>query len=291
MDHRALFRVALADGQVRWAAGTPADGPTGLLAPETSLDRALGSDGPGIAEMFQAQPVEDVPTSATILAPVQSQEVWAAGVTYEMSRDAREEESAAESDCYRRVYDAERPELFFKAAGWRVRGPGESVGIRTDSAWDVPEPELTVVLDAQHQPVALTIGNDMSSRSIEGENPLYLPQAKCYEGACAIGPCLVPFDAVTVGDLEIRMTITREGAAVFEGTTSTSLLHRSVTDLAGYLARTLSHPVGAFLMTGTCLVPPDTVTLREGDVVAIGIDGLGTLSNPVATVGADAVRG
>jgi 2-dehydro-3-deoxy-D-arabinonate dehydratase len=217
--------------------------------------------------------------AARIAPPVGSQEVWAAGVTYLRSRDARVEE-ATEATPYDRVYEAERPELFCKSAGWRVRGPGEPVAVRGDSTWDVPEPELTLVLDANARIVGYTIGNDVSSRSIEGANTLYLPQAKTYDGSCAIGPAIVPATEIAP-PFTIRMTIERDGEAVYGDTTSTEQMRRSFDELASYLGRALTLPAGAFLMTGTGIVPDPPFTLQEGDTVTITVDGLGALTNTV----------
>jgi 2-dehydro-3-deoxy-D-arabinonate dehydratase len=192
-----------------------------------------------------------------------------------------ESEEAGGDRFYDLVYDAERPELFFKATSRRVRGPGETVGIRSDSNWDVPEPELTLAINRDGKVFGATVGNDMSSRSIEGENPLYLPQAKVYTGSTALGPCLL------VGSLpgpedEIVLSISRDGGEVFRGATSLSQLKRSYDELAGFLFRENDFPDGAFLMTGTGIVPDHPFTLRTGDVVRISIDGIGTLENPVA---------
>jgi 2-dehydro-3-deoxy-D-arabinonate dehydratase len=238
-----------------------------------------GAGGPGPLA-GPAGAGEPVPPGHRLLAPVQSQEVWAAGVTYRRSREAREAESDAGMDLYAHVYGASRPELFFKSPGWRVRGPDEPIRVRADSAWNVPEPELGVVLDASLTPVAYVIGNDVSSRAIEGENALYLPQAKVYDGACAIGPALVPVGAVAP-PLAIRLQIMREDLPLFEGETSTGQMRRSIGELVAYLGRELSFPHGCVLLTGTGVVPPDEVTLRPGDLVRIHIDGLGVLANPV----------
>jgi 2-dehydro-3-deoxy-D-arabinonate dehydratase len=209
---------------------------------------------------------------------VEDQDVWAAGVTYAPSRDARQAESAY-SAIYQAVYDAVRPELFYKARGSRVRGPGEPVLIRSDSTWDVPEPEIALVLSSACEVAALTIGNDMSSRSIEGANPLYLPQAKVYDGSCALGPCLVPVPDRR--DMAIQLVIERSGEVAFRGTAPASWMLRTFEDLARWLGRALSLPAGAVLLTGTPLVPPPDFTLAEGDQVSITIEGLGTLANPV----------
>jgi 2-dehydro-3-deoxy-D-arabinonate dehydratase len=219
-----------------------------------------------------------------IQPPVGSQEVWAAGVTYLQSRDARVEESQTSggSDLYKRVYDADRPEIFFKSAPWRVVGHGQDVAIRKDSAWDVPEPELTLFINSKGSIQGYTIGNDMSSRSIEGENALYLPQAKTYDKSAAIGPCLYVIDEPISQETNISIVIKRGDKALYEGTTPLSRMKRSLDELAGFLFRELTFPSGCYLMTGTCLVPPNDFTLQPGDVVEISIDGIGTLANTVA---------
>lgn len=219
----------------------------------------------------------------TLLAPIDSQEIWAAGVTYERSRAARMTESEAAADMYWRVYDAERPELFYKADAWRTRGPGEDIRVRYDSRWTVPEPELTLVLTSSLHIAGFTIGNDVSARDIEGENPLYLPQAKLYDGSAALGPWIVPVESVVDPyALGIHCRILRDGAEIWRESTTTGQLHRRLDDLVTYLGRCNSFPAGAFLMTGTCLVPPDTLSLRSGDAVEVAIDGLGMLHNTVA---------
>lgn len=276
---RALFRVRLEDGSLRWASG---DGdPERLLSPEVSLERLLG-EGADLAAAA-ASSGDPVPPSAGIVAPIERQEVWAAGVTYLRSREARGEE-AKDRSLYDLVYDAERPELFFKSSGPRVVGPGEPIGIRTDSSWDVPEPELVLVLDAELRVVAYTIGNDVSSRSLEGENPLYIAQAKIYERSCAIGPGLVPATGVTP-PFEIRLVVERGGRPVFEGRTSTSAMKRSFEELAAHLGRALTFPDGVFLFTGTGIVPDPSFTLQPDDVVRVEVEGLGVLENPVVHVG------
>ena len=220
---------------------------------------------------------------AELLAPVDGRtEVWAAGVTYERSRTARMAESENSADIYDRVYDAERPELFFKSAAWRVAGPGAPVSVRADSAIDVPEPELAAVLNYAGDVVGYTICNDMSSRSIEGENPLYLPQAKIYRGGCAAGPWIRP--AWEVPDpyaLGIALTISRGGAVAWAGTSSTAGLRRRIDELAAYLFREDDFPAGVVLSTGTSLVPDLPFTLEAGDEVRIGISEIGELVNPV----------
>ncbi|GII24750.1 fumarylacetoacetate hydrolase family protein [Planosporangium mesophilum] len=218
-----------------------------------------------------------------LLPPVDGRmEVWAAGVTYKTSQTERMKESQAAASVYDRVYDAVRPELFFKSAAWRVVGDGEPISVRADSAVDVPEPELAVVLNAGGDTVGYTICNDVSSRTIEGDNPLYLPQAKIYLGGCAVGPAVVPvWQLPDPTDLAIRMSIHRGGAPVWSGAASTSQLHRTLADLVAHLLRADAFPDGVVLSTGTCLVPELPFTLDTGDVVAISIDGIGSLTNPV----------
>jgi 2-dehydro-3-deoxy-D-arabinonate dehydratase len=254
-----------------------------MLPPEVSLDAVLSGAGPPLAEAIALGTHGPPPQEAQVVAPVASQEVWAAGVTYARSRQARVEESLDASP-YDRVYDADRPELFYKAPGWRVRGPGEPIGVRRDSSWNVPEPELALVVDARGTIVGMTIGDDVSSRSIEGENPLYLPQAKTYDGACALGPAIVAVDGAPQ-ERTISMRIDRGGRPVFEGRTSTRGIVRSFDDLVWWLMRALELPSGAVLLTGTGIVPDDGVTLSPGDEVTIEIAGLGRLHNPVEAIG------
>jgi 2-dehydro-3-deoxy-D-arabinonate dehydratase len=219
----------------------------------------------------------------TLLAPLQNQEVWAAGVTYFRSRTARMEESKSASggDFYDRVYTAERPELFFKAAPWRVRGSGQTVRIRGDARWNVPEPELAVVISPGGRIVGYTAGNDMSSRDIEGENPLYLPQAKTYDGACAIGPAILVQAEPIPPSTRIRLEIHRAAQTVFSGATALSEMKRDLPSLVEFLFRETSFPDGCILLTGTGVVPPDDFTLAHGDEILITIDGIGTLRNIV----------
>jgi 2-dehydro-3-deoxy-D-arabinonate dehydratase len=266
-------RVGVVDGDAvteLTAAGTLGD----LLALPLDRVRAACAD-PGGAT---------VPLGAVeLLAPVDGRmEVWAAGVTYERSRTARMAESEQSADIYDRVYAAPRPELFFKSAAWRVSGPGQPVSVRADSVIDVPEPELAVVFNAAGAVAGYTICNDMSSRSIEGENPLYLPQAKIYLGGCAVGPWIVP--AWEVPDpyaLTIELTINRDGATAWAGSAGTSALHRKIDELAAYLFREDEFPAGVILSTGTSLVPELPFTLEAGDEVVIRISGIGELVNPV----------
>ena len=215
------------------------------------------------------------------LAPVGSQEVWAAGVTYWRSREARIEESKSSGggDFYDRVYAADRPELFFKSSPQRVVGPARAVRIRRDSKWNVPEPELTLLLSAGGHITGYTIGNDMSSRDIEGENPLYLPQAKTYDGSCALGPCIYVPEEPLPAETEIDIEIQRAGESVFTGRTAVSQIKRPLESLAQYLYRENSFPNGCFLMTGTGVVPPDSFTLNRGDEIRITIGPIGTLVN------------
>lgn len=230
-----------------------------------------------VAASSTTVPVRD----AHLLPPVDEQEVWAAGVTYERSRDARMEESRTD-DIYDRVYDAVRPEVFFKAPAYRCVGPWDQVAIRHDSDWNVPEPELAVIIDGHGEVAGYTIGNDVSSRSIEGENPLYLPQAKIYTASCALGPWLMlPHELADPSNVAIRMNIERGGGGVWSGETSTSRMHRSVADLVDCLFAALEFPVGVVLLTGTGLVPPAEFTLQPHDVVQIELEGIGTLTNHV----------
>ncbi len=216
-------------------------------------------------------------------APIQNQEVWASGVTYFRSKVGRQEESknAGGGDFYARVYEAERPELFFKATPGRVVGPGGKVRIRKDSTWDVPEPELTLVITSNGKIIGYTIGNDMSSRSIEGENPLYLPQAKTYDGCAALGPCIYVTQQPLPENTIIQVEIRRENKKVFEGSVGINQIKRTFKELAGFLYRECSFPYGSFLMTGTGIVPGNDFTLQKNDEVIITIEPIGTLINTV----------
>ncbi len=233
------------------------------------------------AESFAPQPDR---LALHWLAPVDEQDVWAAGVTYERSRTARQEEAVDGGDIYARVYEAERPELFFKAQGNNVIGPGGAVGIRADAAWNVPEPELGVVLNPAMTVVGFTVGNDMSSRDIEGQNPLYLPQAKVYDASCALGPGLLLQPADEWPQTTIRLSIRRDGSEAFAGEVHTSRIHRTLADLVAYLGRSSTFESGVVLLTGTGIVPPGDFTLAAGDVITITIDGIGTLTNTVKVV-------
>lgn len=218
------------------------------------------------------------------LAPISGQEVWAAGVTYYRSRSARMEESkdTGGDTFYDRIYSAERPELFFKCAGWRAMGPGGTIRVRRDATWSVPEPELALVINPRGKLVGYTIANDMSSRDIEGENPLYLPQAKVYNGSCALGPAVLLAETPLAKMTAIRLEILRKGQVAFSGDTTLAELKREPEELISYLFRELDFPRGVYLMTGTGIVPQDDFTLTIGDTVRISIDGLGTLENQVA---------
>ena len=221
---------------------------------------------------------------AGLLAPIGSQEVWAAGVTYYKSRTARMEESQSSGggDFYDRVYAAPRPELFFKSTPHRVAGPGQLVRIRRDSNWNVPEPELALVVTSSSRIVGFTIGNDMSSRDIEGENPLYLPQAKVYDHSCALGPAVFVSDEPLPKSTEIKLEIARDGDLVFSGSTTLAAIKRDFEELVEYLFRDNSFPNGCILLTGTGIVPPDSFTLNSGDAIHITIEPIGTLINSVA---------
>jgi 2-dehydro-3-deoxy-D-arabinonate dehydratase len=219
----------------------------------------------------------------SLQAPIGNQEVWAAGVTYYRSRDARMQESKSSGggDFYDRVYAADRPELFFKATPHRVAGPEEDVAIRDDASWSVPEPELTLLVTPSGKITGYTVGNDMSSRDIEGENPLYLPQAKVYDRSCALGPCILVTDSPLPASTEIRLEIQRDGKSAFSGSTTLESLKRDPADLVRYLYRNNRFPAGCFLLTGTGIVPPDSFSLASGDEIQITIAGIGTLINRV----------
>jgi 2-dehydro-3-deoxy-D-arabinonate dehydratase len=234
-----------------------------------------------IRDLLLAQTRDDGAPGA-LLPPVEADhEIWAAGVTYERSREAREAESSSR-DVYSRVYEAERPELFFKSPGWRVAGHGMPVRVRADSRWNVPEPELTLVVNAHGEIVGFSAGNDVSSRDIEGDNPLYLPQAKIYDGACALGPGLVLADAGALRDLPVRADVLRAGKTIFTGETRTSRMKRPLEELVAYLVRELAFPRGVFLMTGTGIVPPPAFSMEPGDRIRVTIGPL-TLENDVDT--------
>jgi 2-dehydro-3-deoxy-D-arabinonate dehydratase len=269
-------RLGLIEGE-RVVDVAAAGGPVSLAAALQLSAADLRAQLDAVSGSSSSLALSDV----TLDAPIDEQEIWAAGVTYLRSRDARMEEST-EKSVYDRIYDAERPELFFKAMRNRVSGSGTSVAIRGDSSWDVPEPELTLAVNAAGEIIGYTIGNDVSSRTIEGENPLYLPQAKVYSKCAGLGPVIaLTSELPDVSNLAITLTIRRDGKVFFEGESSTSQIHRSLEELVSYLRRHNDFPCGVFVMTGTGIVPPTEFTLEDGDHVEISIDGIGTLENPV----------
>jgi 2-dehydro-3-deoxy-D-arabinonate dehydratase len=290
-----LIRFLAGDGEPRVGIiSRSGDGGTGtvtVLRAAGSLSELLALPLAEIREICASPAGETVPAAEVqLLAPADGRmEVWAAGVTYERSRTARMAESEQSADIYDRVYAAERPELFFKSAAWRVSGPGAPVSVRADSSIDVPEPELAVVLNAAGAIAGYTICNDMSSRSIEGHNPLYLPQAKTYAGSCAVGPWIVPaWEMPDPYALTIELTISRDGGVAWAGTATTSTLHRKIDELAAWLFRENEFPAGVILSTGTSLVPELPFTLHAGDEVRITISGIGgALVNPVVRGKAD----
>jgi len=282
-----LAKIAMADGEQR--IGLIEEGEVRLLDLAQldschSLSDILHSPDPlGLAGFLadpQAAPV--ALDSVTLLAPVDQQEVWAAGVTYKRSQVARMDESEAGASHYDQVYTADRPELFFKATPARVRGPGDPLRARSDSIWTVPEPELALVISPEMKLAGFTVGNDMSARDIEGENPLYLPQAKLYNDSCGLGPCVfVPEKPLDRAATKITLTVKREGSEVERGETNLGEMARSFEDLISWLGRENDFPNGAILLTGTGVVPADEFSLENGDIVAIEITGIGTLTNPI----------
>lgn len=281
----ALWRVEFGEGP-RLARGPAEEGARELLAPDLTLERLLSGPGHALAELADLPAFGDVPDGSRRLAPIDTQPVWAAGVTFQRSREARMAESEKEADIYDRIYDATRPEVFFKAMPEESRGPDDDITVRTDSTWDVPEPELGVVADAAGRAVGYVLGNDVSSRSIEGENPLYLPQAKVWDGSCAVGPCVVPIaSAPPLPDMTITLTIRRQGGVVFSDTVELARIKRTPDDLLSWLFRAKRFPAGVVLLTGTSIVPDESFTLCPGDEVDITASGLGSLVNPVASVG------
>jgi 2-dehydro-3-deoxy-D-arabinonate dehydratase len=259
-----------------------------FLVKNTDWDTFVNDDGLygkvlKIADQSKPDPLKEGLIKSGLLPPIQSQEIWAAGVTYYRSKIGRQEESktAGGGDFYGRVYEAERPEIFFKSPAYRAVGPGDEVKIRKDSTWNVPEPELTLVITSSGKIVGYTIGNDMSSRSIEGENPLYLPQAKSYDKSAAVGPCIFVTNKPLPQDTQIRLEIHRK-VKVFEGAIGVNQIKRKFTDLVSYLYMETSFPHGCLLMTGTGIVPPNDFTLERGDEIRITIDSIGALINRVA---------
>ncbi|MBX3440895.1 MAG: fumarylacetoacetate hydrolase family protein [Planctomyces sp.] len=282
-----LAKVRLADGSRRVAI---VENDSLQLLDFTQLENVrtladvLHAKDPANLAKFLADPqATPIPESAAAyVAPIDFQEVWAAGVTYKRSQIARMEESKSGASHYDKVYSAPRPELFFKASPNRVSGPGEPVRVRADSDWSVPEPEFTLVLSPDMRIVGYTIGNDMSARDIEGENPLYLPQAKVYRQCCALGPVIrLATEPLDLAATTIELKIRRKGNTAFQGSTSLAQLNRELPDIAGWLAKEDEFPNGAFLLTGTGIVPPDDFTLEDGDEASISIAGIGTLTNPV----------
>lgn len=254
-----------------------------LLKNET-IDSLINDDNlvNRLLKAIEGQKAQGVLLDNGVLAPVGRQEIWAAGVTYYRSKVGRQEESKAAGggDFYAKVYEAQRPELFFKSPAYRAVGHGDKVRIRKDSTWDVPEPELTLVISASGKIIGYTIGNDMSSRSIEGENPLYLPQAKCYDRSASVGPCIYVTDQALPRNTSISLEIMR-GTKVFEGRTAIDQIKRTFQELVSYLYKEMTFPYGCLLMTGTGIVPPNDFTLQKGDEVRITIDPIGTLVNTV----------
>jgi len=281
-----LWRVQAA-GEIRLARGDTQQGPQELLGPAVTVASLLADPGRPLQDLASLPSSGPVPGSLAILAPLDLQPVWAAGVTFPRSREARREEAIDGGDVYDRVFSASRPELFVKAAAGAAIGPGDQLGIRADSDWDVPEPELGVVAGPDGELQALVLGNDMSSRSIEGANPLYLPQAKVYDRSCGIGPCLVPVSlAPPWQQIRIELRIARAGQTRYEDGMSLATMQRTPVELLRWLFAAQSFPHGVALLTGTSLVPPGDFTLRDGDVVTVSAAALGTLENPVVTVGA-----
>ena len=267
------------------ASGVPALGSLEALlcaSVETPVAALLESVASAALPGYDYAALDRAPEAGTphLLPPLDRQEVWAAGVTYAWSREARVRE-AVSKEIYVRVYEAERPELFFKSLPEKAVGPNDWIGIRGDSGWNVPEPELALVLNPAMQIVGYTVGNDVSSRDIEGENPLYLPQAKVYRHSCALGPAIALAGELDAADLSIALTIRRGDAVAYSGETSTAAIHRALDELAAYLGRYDDYPHGAVLLTGTGIVPGDDFTLQDGDEVAIEIGGIGTLRNTV----------
>jgi 2-dehydro-3-deoxy-D-arabinonate dehydratase len=265
-------------GEVRWVARTRVGNAPLRVGLDDLLRLSLDE-----ARAVVASAVPAAGLGGAALPPVDSQEVWGTGVTYERSRAGRVAEST-EGGIYDRVYLARRPEIFFKATAQRVVGDGQPVGIRADSPWNVPEPELGIVLNAAGEIFGYVVGDDVSSRSIEGENPLYLTQAKVYDRSCALGPGIVPAWAAS-GPFDIALSVQRGDTVAFEGSTSTASITRRFQDLAAWLMAALAFPVGVVLLTGTGIVPDESFSLRAGDVVTIDIPGIGTLTNPVVLVG------
>lgn len=276
LDRQGVPRVGILDGEII----TPLNLPCGAAA---SLADILEDDDPaGVANTLRVAAGQVPLAAVTLLPPIDRQEVWAAGVTYKRSRVARMEESETAASCYDRVYVSARPEIFFKASPHRVGGHDQPLRIRADAVWNVPEPELTLVVNSRLQLVGFTVGNDMSSRDIEGDNPLYLPQAKVYNQCCGLGPVITLAAAMPPREqTAIRLRIRRGNTDVFSGETSVAQMARTFEDLISWLGRDNSFPNGVFLLTGTGIVPDSDFTLHAGDVVEISIDGIGVLRNTI----------
>ena len=280
-----LCRFKTAEGAVRIGRLQKGETVADLTAAGFESLAALLEDAEALAQAEAAEAPSVPLVEVSLLTPVERQEVWAAGVTYLRSKKARMEESDFSANAYDQVYDAPRPEIFFKSLPEKVVHPGDSVGIRADASWNVPEPELTLVVNSRKELVGVSIGNDMSSRDIEGENLLYLPQAKMYERACAIGPCIVTgADEAAIRQWTIGVEIMRSSETVFSGDTSINNIKRTFDELLDYLGRSQSFPHGAMLLTGTGVVPGDEFTLAAEDRIRITVSGIGTLENPVAVV-------
>ena len=281
-----LCRFKNTEGAVRVGLAVGEDAVADLTAAGIESLTEILEDADGVARIEALGERATIPLAKmTLLSPVEGQEVWAAGVTYLRSKKARMEESDFSANAYDLVYDADRPEIFLKSLPEKVVGPGEAVGIREDATWNVPEPELVLVINSRQEIVGYTIGNDMSSRDIEGENLLYLPQAKVYDRSCAAGPWIVlGTDEAAVREWTIGVEIRRAGEAVFSGETSISNIKRTFDELAGYLCRSQTFSQGVLLLTGTGVVPDDAFTLVAGDEISVRISGIGELTNSVIVV-------
>ena len=283
MAHEVI-RFVDQSGNVKVGAREQGESSAHLLAVENLAELLTLEKSTLLSTITEALQSSETAEVARLLPPVDAlTEVWAAGVTYKRSRAAREEESD-QPDVYSRVYDADRPELFFKSVAWRVVGAGEPIGVRSDSAINAPEPEIALVCNSFGEIVGVTICNDVSSRSIEGENPLYLPQAKVYAGSCALGPGFVPIDQIPdIYNLEISVAVKRDGEVIWDGVTSTKEMHRTFEDLVKYLFLQMTFPQGVILSTGTGLVPSMSFNLSTEDEVTVGIERIGTLFNKVTS--------
>ena len=279
-----VIRFVDQGGNVKVGAREQGESTAHLLAVESLAELLTLEKSTLLSKISEALQSSETTEVARLLPPVDAlTEVWAAGVTYKRSRAAREEESD-QPDVYSRVYEADRPELFFKSVAWRVVGTGEPIGVRSDSAINAPEPEIALVCNSFGEIVGVTICNDVSSRSIEGENPLYLPQAKVYAGSCALGPGFVPIDQIPdIYNLEISVEVKRDGEVIWDGVTSTKEMHRTFEDLVKYLFLHMAFPQGVILSTGTGLVPSMSFNLSTEDEVTVGIQRIGTLVNNVTS--------